>query len=495
MGRRAKGWKCGPKPGTQYLYVRFTYAGREHFVSTGEVDPRRAADAAAQIYADTVAGKVRAAKTKVAREPLDVLIAGWIESITGVLDATTVKTYQRDYAKAKWLTRWKTLADMAQDGQMADYAADRLRAGMAKTLRKELSAMFGGFYAWCVAHEYLSEDAVPKRPKIAKKLRGTRVGTQREKAPRYSERDIEAAIAALPVWGRSRGKEGRYPLRARFTFAYETGLRPETIDSLIWADWTAGMLRIRDEIDKNRFGRSVPLSDRAESALLEVLNANPETIINGPGLIFGRIDARASLVAAAKLAGLPSLAPYDFRHSRSTHLVDAGAPLTGISHLLGTGVPTLSRVYVHPGPEAAQRALVVGSRAVAVQSAGSDVRRTRLELVQDVIPLEPESSETPPSRVKTSSPESESGHERPARASLGQDSRAGARESEERGPGRVNVPVGLWDGTIRLAGEAQVFCEPPPSPPSDDAIARDVAALSAACHETPDMALLEEVLP
>jgi integrase len=360
MGRRPEGFKVSARGGGWY-YVRFTHQGREHFVSTGETDPRAAHDAAAQIYADTVAGKARTAKTARGRskEPLATLIAKWIASITGVLDERTVETYATSYAQNKWLVRWSTLAAMADDSALATYRDERLRGALAKTLRKELSAMFGSFFQWCVDHGHLTEDSVPRRPRIGKKTKGRRVGPQREHAPQYSEKQIENALAALPLRGRSLGGRPGYPHRARWAVEYDTGLRPATIEALVWSDWKGATMTVRSEVDKARFGRDVPLTRRVQRLLAALLDETNGHAVRDD-LIFGKVDARAALAAAAKVAGLPSLAPYDFRHARATHLVDSKASITGVAYLLGDSAETTAKRYVHSGPEAARAALGAG---------------------------------------------------------------------------------------------------------------------------------------
>lgn len=71
----------------------------------------------------------------------------------------------------------------------------------------------------------------------------------------------------------------------------------------------AEMLVIRDEIDKNRFGRERPISDPARAAL--------DSVCPPAGLIFGRHDCAMLLRRAANAAGIDQ---YDFRHSAATHL-------------------------------------------------------------------------------------------------------------------------------------------------------------------------------
>ena len=81
--------------------------------------------------------------------------------------------------------------------------------------------------------------------------------------------------------------------------AWETALRPRTIARLTApGDYHRGAttLQIRDEIDKNRFGRELPLTDTARAAL--------DSVCPTSGLIFGHHDCTMLLRRAAKAAGI-----------------------------------------------------------------------------------------------------------------------------------------------------------------------------------------------
>jgi hypothetical protein len=66
------------------------------------------------------------------------------------------------------------------------------------------------------------------------------------------------------LYGAERERASTY---RRGIFAYETGLRPETLDKLLAQDVTVSGLHMRAELDKNRWERVIPLSARARAAL------------------------------------------------------------------------------------------------------------------------------------------------------------------------------------------------------------------------------------
>jgi integrase len=81
------------------------------------------------------------------------------------------------------------------------------------------------------------------------------------------------------------------------------------------AEW----LLIRDEVDKNRFGRELPLSEAARRALDQVC---PDM-----GLLFGSHDYRRLLREAAKAAGIDEyravrISDYDLAHTRGSPILD-----------------------------------------------------------------------------------------------------------------------------------------------------------------------------
>ncbi len=110
-------------------------------------------------------------------------------------------------------------------------------------------------------------------------------------------------------------------------------------------------LTIREDADKARYGRELPLSDRARSALD---SACPER-----GTIFPKFDGRHTLRKAALAAGLDperasKVSAYDLRHSLATELT---GNLVGVGYLLGHKHVTTTNHYVHARRRAAESVL------------------------------------------------------------------------------------------------------------------------------------------
>ncbi len=362
MGRPAEGWRLNWRNGL--AYVRFStrdpVTGKtvRPEIPTGERDASAAAKQAAKIYADAIAGRIqvtRSARTNAA--PLLDLTAAWLVDLAKTYPANTVKCYL-EYSR-KWTDRWPTLGDI-DAGAVVDYTRDGLGRALTKTIRKELSALLGNFFVWCVEKQHIAEDGIPPRPtKLLKKSLGKRTGTQRLHRVEATPRQVSAFIAAVPELG---GHVGRPRWRARdaVTVMYETRLRPITVARLsVPEHWSPGskVLEITDHIDKARFGRTLPLTKAAIAAL--------ERSAPAGGVIFGQHDYRTCFRKARLAAGTPAgFSLYDVRHNGLQHLVDAGAPLTGVAFLAGHKRLTTTNIYVRAAQGQAAVALGFGEIVV-----------------------------------------------------------------------------------------------------------------------------------
>jgi integrase len=154
-------------------------------------------------------------------------------------------------------------------------------------------------------------------------------------------------------------------------------LRPQTIDQLRAPDdYRPGnrSLLIRDEVDKNRFGREVPLSAAARAALDQVC---PEV-----GLLFGSHDYRRLLRVAANEAGIDEyraarISDYDLRHSRLTHLGQVSSNLSGVMFLAGHKQPATTARYLRPQKQAAAEVLDAAAAADEFRSHSGRKGRSR----------------------------------------------------------------------------------------------------------------------
>lgn len=357
MGRPREGWTLRPpKPGRKYHTVRFTHNGRQVEPSTGEADPVRAAERAAEIYAQATRGvapvKRRRAPTALVGRALGEVGASWLSEVDGsLLDAETAKTYGL-YLSTHLGPFFRTLDGVTTE-RTKEYLSERLRTVKGSTVRKELSCL-RSLLAWAVERKLLQE--APIVASVPKRTPGTAHPQGRREHTELSPAEVLKLIAALP----ERSKHG-WPVRARFVVAYETTLRPATIDALsVPEHYRKGSryLRLEAEDDKGRFERHVPLSKAARDAL--------DSICPEDGSIFGSHDYRDQLEKAAK-AALPkdkaaTFFGYELRGAGITHLLERTGNMPGVQYLAGHKHTNTTAKYVRASLRAAEE-VVSGRRS------------------------------------------------------------------------------------------------------------------------------------
>ena len=350
MGRHAQGWKLQRRPDSANYYVYFHHQGKRHIESTGKRNPAAAQATAARIYTEIVSGKRQKRQPRkrvVAEAPLDLLFAKWLASLETELSRETAVNYAM-YVTAHFLPFFTAL-ERVTSAECSNYVRARLRHVQRKTVLKELSAL-RRFIAWCAEQNYLAENEVPvvKSPPV--RSTGTPDNARRKVGGwvHLTAQEADAIIAQLPELSRH-----KRPARAYYRVLWETGLRPQTVCSIRAPDdyfRGATVLRIRSEADKSRWGRDVPLTAQA----IEALNA----VCPKQGYLFPRMPSgnpacyRMLLRRAAREAGLSEaraarISDYDFRHGRTTQLVEETGNILGAGFLVGHRNATTTNVYLH----------------------------------------------------------------------------------------------------------------------------------------------------
>jgi site-specific recombinase XerC len=347
MGRVSTGWKLRQRSPGHAFAVRFWLAGREVERSTGTSDPVAAGREAARIYADEVR---RAPKPRRRSGPLDIeeLVAAWLVSLSSTHDAGTCKTWEL-YARTHWLPHFEAMHHV-NEAMCAEYMRARLGLVQKSTVTKELSAL-RQFTLWLFEVGAIPERiAVPSVPR--RSLGRVHPVRRRSAAIELSPDEIAALLDALPDWSNSGRLKDQFPIKARFLVAYETSLRPSTLDALdAPRHYRRGSstITLTPEIDKNRMGREVPLSARAREAL--------DAICPDEGPIFGRHEYRDHLKAAA-LTALPPERAKKFcgahlRSARITHALERTGNLPGVQYLAGHKRASTTAIYVRASLRAA----------------------------------------------------------------------------------------------------------------------------------------------
>ncbi len=352
MARNRQGWRIRRRTAGGVWYVRFQSDGHLVERSTGTGDRDAAQKEAARIYANAISlekPKPVQRRRADAEQELEVDVAQWIVYLANTHDPGTLKTWEL-YASTHFIP-WFGATHNVSTPLCDAYMRDRLGKVLATTVRKELTAL-RSFVAWAQENGKIPKGV--EVPPVPKRATGTAFAVRRRSAAiEISPEEVEAVIAALPTWSTSK-KVDRFPIRARFIVAYETGLRPSTLDRMkspLNYRFGSKTIKITADLDKSRWVRDVPITDRARRALDEVV---PED----GGLIFGKHEYRPHLKAAAESV-LPRERAEVFcgAHLRSamiTHSVER--PLTnlaGVQFQVGhTQLNTTAR-YMRPSQRAA----------------------------------------------------------------------------------------------------------------------------------------------
>ncbi len=352
MGRHAGEWKLRWKAG--WARIRFTFNGQPWDIALGTKDAREAAEAAPREYAKVVSGRrtKRARRTVKQGRGLELLIAEWIETREGGWHPSFADTV-RGYGNT-WHKYFGELDEVTtESGRAFGYA--RLTRALRKTVLRELSYL-RLFLFWCYEEGHVGEAiAVPPLPK---KKTGVRTGKQRRKSVHISKEDAMKILPLLPRESKTiKGK--RWPVRDRYTVAWETGLRPATLAALsVPEHYVKGdkVLLITDEIDKARFGRELDLTPRARQAL--------DRCAPDKGLIFGKhkfyktLKKAATAVLGERLG--KDFADYDFRHGMANHMLDENPNIRGVAYVLGHTQMSTTDKYLKADRKQAKKALGVG---------------------------------------------------------------------------------------------------------------------------------------
>ncbi len=139
-------------------------------------------------------------------------------------------------------------------------------------------------------------------------------------------------------------------LRDFIRLAYRTGSRRKAIETLTWkqVDLT------HSRIDLAKHGERQTTKRRPVVPLFcEVRRLLERRLAGGGQYVFGdQIDIYREFNAHLVGLGMAHKAnPHILRHSRATHLLQAGASIYDVARLLGDTVATVERVYGHHAPE------------------------------------------------------------------------------------------------------------------------------------------------
>lgn len=289
--------------------------------------------------------------------------------------ARTVRNYGRDLGRVSAFLA-KNGGDLlaANRDDLASYFRDlEARGRSASTASLCLSAL-RQFYSYAFAEELRSDNPALSldSPKKAKRL--PKVLTVEEVGDLLDLADEEAVTGAPKA----------LRMQALLHVLYATGLRVSELVSLSAANFFGegeSILKVRGKGDKERL---VPLTEEAEEVLKRYLAEGRGAFATGDGStrLFPSRGKAGHLTTArfaqllkeiAARAGIDPIriSPHVLRHAFATHLLEGGADLRSLQHLLGHADITTTQVYTHVRQERLRQALEDHHPLAAPQRKGS----------------------------------------------------------------------------------------------------------------------------
>jgi integrase/recombinase XerC len=256
----------------------------------------------------------------------------------------TVNAYRRD------LVRLKALA--AEQDPIA-LKAPQLRRGLMQLHAQELAprsiartlSAWRSYYAWLARRGVIPLNPAdglraPKRPRCLPKALG-----------------IDQAAALLDRPAASMSDD---PLLARdiamFELFYSSGLR---LSELVSLDWPGGLDLVTGDVTvtgKRQKTRTVPVGDKARTALEAWLAMRPQLLRDAqPALFLGRNGTRLTprqvagrLAQWAQRQGVGvHVHPHMLRHSFASHVLQSSGDLRAVQEMLGHASIAATQIYTH----------------------------------------------------------------------------------------------------------------------------------------------------
>lgn len=232
----------------------------------------------------------------------------------------------RDYAAAR------------QEGRIGGKSRGKtIRVGSASTVRRELGVLTAAI-AHAVRWKRLQRNDVPH------------IELPPESAPR--ERWLtHGELAKLREKAAEHAPKGGNYARVRdfIEIAYYTGSRRAAVERMTWFqvrldEGRIALAKAGEKATKKR--RPVVPIDPRLKPLLERLNAakNSEFVLGTPAPLV------REFIKVAEAAGLIDVTPHTLRHTRATHLLQAGADPWQVAALLGDTLSTVVKTYAHHCP-------------------------------------------------------------------------------------------------------------------------------------------------
>ena len=249
------------------------------------------------------------------------------------------------------------------------YLAWLVELGYVRSSVSRKLSTLRSYFRYLQARRGLAVSLPPRRlvPRVTQRL------------PTFLGKEETVRLVQAPDASRPKGLRDR----ALLELLYAAGLR---VSELVGLN-VEGVDRERNEVQVRGKGakeRRVPIGRPAAQALERYLQAGrthlqrsgirePALFLNSSG---GRLSQRSvqRLVKgyATKVGANPATHTHTLRHTFATHLLDGGASLRVVQHLLGHASPRTTQVYMHPTLAEARRVYTQAHPLASTEPTQSD---------------------------------------------------------------------------------------------------------------------------
>ena len=262
--------------------------------------------------------------------------------------AHTLRAYRGDLER---------LTTLAAGADVARLKTPQLRRGLMQLHAQELAprsiartlSAWRSYYAWLARRGTIALNPAdglraPKRPRSLPKALGIDQAAALLDGNGASD---DASAAAGPLLTRD---------AAMFELFYSSGLR---LSELVSLDWPGGLDLSTGEVTitgKRQKTRTVPVGDKALSALQAWLDERPALVREGqPALFLGRNGTRLTprqvakrLAQWAQRQGVGvHVHPHMLRHSFASHVLQSSGDLRAVQEMLGHASISATQIYTH----------------------------------------------------------------------------------------------------------------------------------------------------
>src|SRR2546426_7788932 len=369
-----KPWTVHTRPDAgDILHARFFVRGRKIRLTTGETDPGRANQRAAELWAEALRKAGEPVPTEVAPLARVTVVdagANWIATLEQREKAGEFREKYASRFKSDLKKHIQILWDFVDD--IPAHEPDSMLAALSTRHKSNKSK--GGSLGWnsivrlavstrtlvehCMRVGFLDKQPLPELKSYLPEKIGKLIEQEKRKVDAMTRAERDSFLAALKTWDPHDGSTLPKGTHSRFyTLMHYTLLRrgEALAISPAWIDSKAKLIRIPAEHSKSGEVEEIPLHPKAAKALKEQIAVRGSLERDVP--IFGKINVRkafAYAMAKAKITKPGITAHHHARHSGATIAAGETQDMLAIQSLGRWRSLRMVERYTHPKAERAR---------------------------------------------------------------------------------------------------------------------------------------------